>query len=239
MKHLGALILLVFGSQFVFAQYIENVNAVVNQDEVVVHYDLRGFDNEKYDVKLYYSLDERKIWEGPCIMVSGDVGKNQNFGLNKQIVWQQKIENITKDGAIQFKVEATVFSEVKEVRKIAEESSPYIPQKSTSKYQTTKYKVKADPWTFDSNYKKYRTRKYIWMGVTACGAAGFTACQITGKVEEDETIGTISGGCFLVTLSGSLMTWGLSSKLKGIKEKYAFHAVPYKDGAQFSLTYNF
>ena len=68
----------------IFAQdIVTNIRATFSDTVVYIFYDLE----RTADVELYVSLDNGQIFEGPLNNVSGNIGKNQEQGKRKMIVW--------------------------------------------------------------------------------------------------------------------------------------------------------
>ena len=68
----------------VFSQdIVKNIRASFSDTAVYVFYDLE----KSADVELYVSLDNGQSFSGPLKNVAGNIGKNQDYGNGKIIVW--------------------------------------------------------------------------------------------------------------------------------------------------------
>ncbi len=85
------------------AQKLSNVRAAVNLSTVTIRYDLEGaIPGQLFEVNLYSSYNG---FSAPLAMVSGDVGKEIQPGMQKEIQWQTK-ELPDFDGKLSFDVRA-------------------------------------------------------------------------------------------------------------------------------------
>ena len=109
---------------FIYAQEVSNIQATQQAKNVIITYDLSGED--KYEVEIFFTIDDGKTWQGPLKQVTGNVGKKQVEGFNKQIIWDVLAEGKEISTYIQFKVVATnkhVY-ERQEVKHVYERAVP-------------------------------------------------------------------------------------------------------------------
>jgi hypothetical protein len=81
---------------------------ILNQADtvIVVPYNLQGYRNRLYTVKLSYSNNNGTSYKGPLRSVTGDVGDSIRAGNDKKIAWKFKRDNPYFDGKnISFKLE--------------------------------------------------------------------------------------------------------------------------------------
>ena len=89
-------------SLVVNAQEISNVTFQQVGKTIEVSYDLSG--TKIGTIQLFYSTNDGKSYNGPLKAVSGAVGKNQNSGTAKKIIWDVLEEGIEITGNVKFKV---------------------------------------------------------------------------------------------------------------------------------------
>ena len=101
-----------FLSHPVFSQSLENIRAVLQEETIVIYYDLVAEASEqKYDVELYSSWNN---YASPLQLAEGDVGKLVAPGRDKAVVWRAKEEMRNFQGDIDFEVRAQLaFSPIK------------------------------------------------------------------------------------------------------------------------------
>ena len=89
-----------------YAQKVSNISFVQEQSNIIISYNLET--SVTCNVSLYVSLNEGKLWKGPLIKVSGDVGPKISSGA-KIITWNvlEEFEELRGD-EIMFKVNAFV-----------------------------------------------------------------------------------------------------------------------------------
>ena len=90
---------------FLFAQEVSNIQVTQQKKNVIITYDLSG--DDKYEVEIFYTIDDGQTWQGPLIYVSGEVGEDQEAGTNKQISWNVLEEIEELQGFAQFKIKAS------------------------------------------------------------------------------------------------------------------------------------
>ncbi len=66
---------------------VENVRYSVADQKVIINYDLNGTAGKQYSIKLILKKQSDQNYQYIPSVVSGDVGKNQSPGKDKQIVW--------------------------------------------------------------------------------------------------------------------------------------------------------
>jgi len=106
-------ILLLFASQILFAQKIENVNFKQKNDTVFeINYDLSGTKPEQlFIVRLHYTTDGWKHYSDSLKFVSGDVGKGITGGKGKTIIWEAfKETKKLNEKKIKFDVKARIVN---------------------------------------------------------------------------------------------------------------------------------
>jgi len=89
-------------SVVVNAQEISNVTFQQVGKNIEVVYDISGA--ESGITQLFYSTNDGKFYNGPLKAVSGAVGRNQNSGTAKKIIWDVLEEGIEITGNVKFKV---------------------------------------------------------------------------------------------------------------------------------------
>ncbi len=105
---LMGIVLLLIGTN-IQAQRIENVNAVLNQNETItIRYDLIGSDqNQRFRISIFSSHNN---FSSPLNRVSGDVGNDIAPGTNRTILWQAKDELGNYSGNLTFEVRGSVIA---------------------------------------------------------------------------------------------------------------------------------
>lgn len=100
--------LFILSCSIVHAQKIENVRAKIENNLVIVSYDLMApADNDwTFDVYLYSSVNK---YTQPLERVSGDIGKNITPGKNKEITWNFGNEIVKFRGEVVFELQVRVF----------------------------------------------------------------------------------------------------------------------------------
>lgn len=210
-----------------FSQEIENVRISQEGTNIVVVYDLVGKPG-RYDVKLFYTIDDGKIWRGPLSNVTGDVIA-QIPGLNKKANWNAASLNKPIESFIQFKLYAEVSNLKEEV---------------------------IEKTNYPAEYYKYKKSKNIWLGsAMVCSGIGvFSYLQSEAYYEQYQTATTgaadlhqkvklydqitpaafgVAGLCALEFI----LKAGKQSKAK--KQKLSFYPQPIKNGAGIGLAYTF
>jgi hypothetical protein len=87
------------------AQPINNVKATLNNDLIIITYNLNTPEPDAvYEVKIYTSFDN---FTYPLNLVAGDVGPNVKPGFGKRVEWRAKQELGQFKGEIQFEIRAT------------------------------------------------------------------------------------------------------------------------------------
>ena len=86
------------------AQQVENVRFEQAGKQIHIYYDLQG--KGTYTVKVFCSTDNGQTWGHPLQIVTGAVGRNQQPGTNKEIIWDVLAERDKLQGNILFKIEA-------------------------------------------------------------------------------------------------------------------------------------
>ena len=88
------------------AQSITNVKATVDENDVIISYDLKASVNgQKFDVIIKSSKDG---FANPLSKVTGDLGSDQTAGVGKKIIWEAKEELGVYKGVVSFEITATV-----------------------------------------------------------------------------------------------------------------------------------
>jgi uncharacterized protein (TIGR02145 family) len=87
-----------------FAQQISNIQFAQVGKQVHIYYDLHG--EGTYNVKVHCSTNDGRTWGQPLQKVTGDVGANQQPGVNKEIIWDVLAEREKIAREIRFKIEA-------------------------------------------------------------------------------------------------------------------------------------
>jgi len=88
------------------AQYVSNVRAKINDNIIVVNYDLTNQpDVKSFFIQLFSSIDN---YSNELKLVNGDVGNNVTAGVNKKIVWNYNKEISKSPDYLDFKVVAKV-----------------------------------------------------------------------------------------------------------------------------------
>jgi hypothetical protein len=123
---------------FANAQQITNVRFEQAGETVVIYYDLIGVQSlNKFDIKVYCSIDGGISYEKPLSAVSGDVGKEIKAGRNKSIIWQVLKERSTLESdRIRFKVETEVPKP-----KISNHKAKERKEKAKNVLKTTLYTI--------------------------------------------------------------------------------------------------
>lgn len=89
------------------AQKIENINARVQGNQIIVEYDLRSVsEKDRYEISLFSSHNS---YAAPLAMVQGDVGRNVYPG-KKKIVWEARNELRAFNGTLTFDVRGNMLA---------------------------------------------------------------------------------------------------------------------------------
>ncbi|MCB0496107.1 MAG: hypothetical protein KDC79_08210 [Cyclobacteriaceae bacterium] len=109
---------LLFSLAIANAQTINNVQASLSGNTVIISYDLVASDNDQvFNVAIKSSKDN---FVSSLIEVTGDVGPNQKAGVGKKIIWDAKKELGKFNGEISFEITAEVtFTPLKFVKPTA------------------------------------------------------------------------------------------------------------------------
>lgn len=86
------------------AQDITNIFFEQEGKKINIYYDLKGLDT--YEIKVYCGQDGISYWGNQLSQVTGAVGKGQNEGTGKKIIWDVLAEREKLEGDIKFKIEA-------------------------------------------------------------------------------------------------------------------------------------
>ncbi len=214
-----------------FGQEITNVKVSQDGTSVVVTYDLAG-KKDRYDVTLFYTLDDGKTWQGPLKNVTGDVAI-QLAGTNKKVIWNAATEKVPIEGFIQFKLNAQSVN-----------LKNQVADKPIAKL------------TYSPEYYKYKKSKTIWLsGALVSGGIGvFSMIQANNYYNQYQTATTMAadlhrkvklydqitpiafGVAGLCTLEIILKS-GKQAKAK--KQSLSFTPLPIKNGAGIVLAYTF
>jgi len=111
MKYLFVFVFLLFFTINFYAQEpdIENVSFKQDQRKLLIIYDIINAKKEQtFNVKLFYKINNNNWQKIYDYQLSGDVGDSLKPGKNKQIEWIPNNYNISIDGSLKFKVNATV-----------------------------------------------------------------------------------------------------------------------------------
>jgi opacity protein-like surface antigen len=96
----------------IYSQTVSDVAFVQKGQKIEVNYSLKGAKfNQKFNVSLYVSTNGGKVYTGPLVNVSGDVGTSVESGLNKKILWDVYQEMPGFGGQVVFDVKALVIEE--------------------------------------------------------------------------------------------------------------------------------
>lgn len=212
-----------------FSQEIRNVKVSQEGTNVLITYDLAG-EQAKYQVSLFYTLDDGKTWQGPLKHVTGDVSE-QSPGNGKKIYWNAAVEKSNIEGYIQFKLFA-VLADSKISEAIAEKPV-YSPQ-----------------------YYKFQKGKTPWMiGTMICGAVGTfshlqankyyeqykaatnDASDLHKKVELYDKVAPVAFGIAGFCALEFIIKASKQSKAK--KQSLSFYPQPINQGAGIGLAYTF
>jgi len=103
-KILTTLLLLIMGVSFIHSQTVNEISASVENNKIVIDYNLGGDAMAKYKVEVFSSQDN---YQKSLKFVSGDVGKNTKVG-QKKVTWDYEKEYPGQAlNDINFKVVAT------------------------------------------------------------------------------------------------------------------------------------
>ena len=107
MKHfsIAILFLLLVTPLLPKAQQVSNIHFEQVGKQIHIYYDLQG--KGTYNVKVFCSTNNGQTWGEPLQKVTGAVGKNQQPGTKKEIVWDVLAEREKLTGEIKFKIEAS------------------------------------------------------------------------------------------------------------------------------------
>ena len=83
-RYLSLLLLMIFGSRFLPAQTISNVQARQEGLEIIITYDMAGQLQSGDEIKVGYSTDGGRNYK-PISGADGDVGKNVKTGTGREI----------------------------------------------------------------------------------------------------------------------------------------------------------
>jgi len=97
------LTMILFISLSSISQEVTKVRFEQEANLIYIYYSLSG--EGTYEIKAYCSQDEGVTWGNPLVKVSGDVGVNQQAGINKKITWDVLSETNKLEGNISFKIE--------------------------------------------------------------------------------------------------------------------------------------
>jgi TonB family protein len=145
----------ILGLLFAFCQLCEGqtVSGVIAHEvdnTIQVDYKLRGISTKKYDVGLYYSLDDGRTFTGPLKMVSGNVGPGQRVGTGS-IIWDVLKEEESLIGSLVFEVRC---SEEDEIFMIVEKM-PAFPGCEGKRGDDLKACTELEVRKYTSRYTKY------------------------------------------------------------------------------------
>jgi hypothetical protein len=97
-----------FASLPVLAQRIQNVNATVIKDKVVITYDIaEASEGQKFRLQLYASTNN---FTSPLVHVTGDVGPMVSPGQHRRIEWDAKSELNDFTGDVTFEIRGEVIA---------------------------------------------------------------------------------------------------------------------------------
>ena len=85
------------------AQEVKNIIVRLDNDKLIVNYDLEGESQESYLVTLFSSHDN---FENPVKSVSGDIGEEIKPGMKREVVWMAAEDLMGFSGNLQVKVRA-------------------------------------------------------------------------------------------------------------------------------------
>ena len=88
---------------FSVAQEIKDFSYRLIADKIEITYSLTGQSSDRYDVKLYSSLDD---FAKPLSLVTGEVGKDVMPGDNKKVIWDARTELGEFEGDLSIKIRA-------------------------------------------------------------------------------------------------------------------------------------
>lgn len=105
MRHTRFLVvvaLLMLLSINVRSQTLSNVVATLQDDQVIITYDLEGtIAKQRFEVTIFYSHDD---YASPLRLVDGDAGPDIEAGFGKRVVWRAKEELQFYTGELTFEV---------------------------------------------------------------------------------------------------------------------------------------
>jgi len=84
-----------------FSQTVENIVAKLENNKIVITYDLLGNGNSSYFIQIFASFDN---FAKPLVFVSGEVGTGRKIGRNKIVYWDYVAEKSDMKGSIDIKV---------------------------------------------------------------------------------------------------------------------------------------
>jgi len=214
-----------------FAQEITNVKISQDGTSIVVTYDLAG-KKDKYDIALFYTMDDGETWQGPLKNVTGEVAV-QLAGKNKKAIWNAEAEKVEIEGTIQFKLYAQSVNFNNQVADEPIAKPIYSPE-----------------------YYKYKKSKTIWFtGAWLSGAVGVfsmmqannyynqyptattTATDLHQKIKLYDQITPIAFGVAGFCALEFILKAGKQGKAK--KQSLGFYPQPIKNGAGIGLAYTF
>lgn len=229
-KYFAALITILFCLNS-FGQKITNVRVSQEGISVSLLYDLEG-KKDRYDVTLFYTLDDGKTWQGPLKNVTGDVAV-QLAGTNKKVIWDAEAEKGQIEGFIQFKLNAQSVN-----------LKNQVADKPIAKL------------TYSPEYYKYKKSKTIWLsGALVSGGIGVfsmiqannyytqyqtattTAADLHRKVKLYDQITPIAFGVAGLCTLEIILKSGKQAKAK--KQSLSFTPLPIKNGVGIGLAYTF
>jgi len=215
-------LIVVFSSLNSYGQEINNVRVSQEGSNVLVMYNLSG-KPAKYQIDLFYTLDDGKTWQGPLKHLTGDFTA-QMPGTDKKVYWNATVEKGQVEGFIQFKLYATILDI---------ESPVY----STEYY---KYKKSKTIWLTGAVlsgafgvFSMMQANNYYSQYTTATT----TSADLHQKVKLYDQITPVAFGVAGFCALEFILKAGKQSKAK--KQALTFAPVSLKNGAGIGLAYTF
>jgi hypothetical protein len=206
-------------------QDVQNIRVNQSGNRINILYDLTGI-GKAVNVDLFYTIDNGQTWVGPLKFLSGEISNVLSPTTDKRIVWDALTEIGEIKGNIQFKITMD-FSKTKEIQ----------------------------PWTTDPNFRKYKTKKNVWLTTAlVTGGAGVLAmiksnslyndyqtaeddaADIHRKIETYDIVYPVAFGIAAVSAVNFIIQAGKQGKAK---KQLSFHPMVLPDGGGVCLTFKF
>ncbi|MBU8891475.1 MAG: hypothetical protein KOO66_01760 [Bacteroidales bacterium] len=110
-RYIFVLIVLLLSKGLIYSQSITNINSSNENNSIVIAYKISGAKfNQKFNVSIYYSINDGETFIGPLKAVRGNVGEGV-LGGNNVIIWDVFSEINIPKGDIIFDIKVNVIEE--------------------------------------------------------------------------------------------------------------------------------